>query len=241
MMKTFNQVMTRAMPGDEYLAERQRRFVSDAAHELRTPLTALGVSLEEALLYSQENDPLAAMQDALTATKRLEGIVSDLLFLAGLTIDASMLSEVIDLPDLVSAEIAHRSSAPVYTAPEQTTTVRGSRRHLRRLINNLLDNAERHAKSPIHVQLCSEGQHATLTVADDGPGIPQGDRKRVFEPFARVDSARDRKAGGVGLGLAIAHGIAKASGGTLEIDNGSIGALLILRLPLTSTLQASRR
>jgi signal transduction histidine kinase len=110
--------------------------------------------------------------------------------------------------------------------------VLGDPNSLRRLVVNLLDNAERHAGSRIEVTLHQLDHHVELTVADDGPGIPSADRERIFERFARIDEARSRDRGGTGLGLAIARDIAVSHGGSIDVTNRTGGgARFVARLP----------
>ncbi|MEV4254328.1 ATP-binding protein, partial [Spirillospora sp. NPDC049652] len=110
--------------------------------------------------------------------------------------------------------------------------VGGVRMQFVRLLGNLLDNAERYADGTVAVSVSSSGGFAVLTVQDDGPGIPEADRERVFARFTRLDSARSRHAGGTGLGLAIAREIAQAHGGSLVVEDSVRGARLVLKLPL---------
>lgn len=219
------------------VVERQRRFVSDAAHELRTPLAALRVLLEEALLYPDDVDPVTTIEEALRGATRLEAIVADLLFLAWLGAGQTPPGEAVDLTELVTGQIARCSPALLHARIEGQIMVCGVREHLGRLVGALLDNAERHARTLVDVRLHRDGEEAVLIVADDGTGIPPAERERVYEPFARVDTARDRDAGGTGLGLAIARGIAVAHHGTLAIEDGAAGARLVLRLPLAGARQ----
>ncbi len=116
--------------------------------------------------------------------------------------------------------------------------VRGSPSLLARVLDNLLDNAERHAATTITIRLNPDPaqQHIVLSVIDDGSGIPVEDHQRVFERFTRLDDARTRNAGGSGLGLAIAHRITTTHHGTLTITPSSHGAHFTLRLPTQDTL-----
>ena len=107
----------------------------------------------------------------------------------------------------------------------------GDLQRLTRVLTNLLDNAERHAKSTITVTVRREPDAAVLEVLDDGAGIPPEHREAVFQRFTRLDTARSRDAGGTGLGLAIARQIAEAHGGTLTIEDSLSGARFVLRLP----------
>jgi signal transduction histidine kinase len=101
---------------------------------------------------------------------------------------------------------------------------------LTQAVRNLLDNAARHATSVITITLEESEAGASLSVADDGPGIPQDAQQRVFERFSRLDDARDRDAGGTGLGLAITSAIIIDHGGTISVEN-TPGARFTVSLP----------
>jgi signal transduction histidine kinase len=109
--------------------------------------------------------------------------------------------------------------------------VAGDRVHLARAVANLLDNAVRHARTRVAVTLGEADGVAVLTVTDDGPGIPEAARERVFERFTRLDEARAADDGGAGLGLAIARDIAERHGGRLVLSGCSD---FVLTLPLHS-------
>jgi signal transduction histidine kinase len=104
-------------------------------------------------------------------------------------------------------------------------TLRAHPRYFPRVLENLVANAVRHANSQVRVRASSgpDGGPATITVDDDGPGIPPADRERVFEPFVRTDSSRDRRSGGTGLGLAIVRRIVRRHGGTVTAGEGDLG------------------
>lgn len=210
---------------------QQRQFASDAAHELRTPLSALRLQIEEALRYPDEASPQDALRGTLRSTERLECVIIDLLLLARLGTAGPVLDQDVDLTDLVSTETARRSAVPIHTHLEEGVIVRGAKPHLCRLLSNLLDNAERHARAQVEVRLHRLDGHTVLTVSDDGVGIPPEHHERVFDRFVRLDSARSREAGGSGLGLSIARDIALSHNGTLEVEHSSHGARFVFRLP----------
>jgi signal transduction histidine kinase len=111
--------------------------------------------------------------------------------------------------------------------------VAGSRSQLARVVGNLLDNAQRHARSRVDVAVRAEGPWAVVEVADDGAGVPEAERERIFERFVRLDQARARDDGGAGLGLAIARDVAVRHGGALTVRSSPAGgALFELRLPV---------
>jgi signal transduction histidine kinase len=101
-----------------------------------------------------------------------------------------------------------------------------------RMLDNLLSNADRHASSAVRVSVCAEDGVGTVTVADDGPGIPAAERARVFERFARLDGSRAQDSGGSGLGLAIVRQLALSFGGSVELLDAEPGLRAVVRLPL---------
>ena len=104
--------------------------------------------------------------------------------------------------------------------------VLGDRDALRRVFGNLVDNAVRHAASTVHIEAQVRGSSVEVLVSDDGTGIPEADRERVFDRFTRLDEARDRDAGGSGLGLAIVRELVHQTGGTVALEAGLAGGLV---------------
>ena len=110
--------------------------------------------------------------------------------------------------------------------------VAGDRMGLTRVLRNLGENAARHANGRIRFTLEQTGGRVRISVEDDGPGIPEGDRIRVFERFVRLDASRSGDAGGSGLGLAIVAELLRAHGGRVSAGTSSLGgALILLDLP----------
>jgi signal transduction histidine kinase len=217
----------------ERSVEQQRRFSSDASHELRTPIAALRAELESALMYPEDTDLVATLSAALRNTDRLEAVISDLLLLARLGTGGVVAAERIDLAEMVATELKLRPpSVLVGTDLSTGVVVKGVRIQLLRVLDNLLDNAERHGEGAIDVVVGRQEGYAMLMVTDRGKGIPESDRERAFERFTRLDSGRSRETGGTGLGLAIARDVAIAHGGTLRIEDSPHGARFVLRLPL---------
>ncbi|WP_067827624.1 sensor histidine kinase [Actinomadura kijaniata] len=229
LARTANETLDRL----EQAVSRQRQFASDASHELRTPIAGLRANLEDAAMYPDDTDLREVVRSALRDTDRLESIVTDLLLLARIGTGGSAAQEVVDLSELTRAELERRPFLlKIESDLADGVHVRGVRMQLVRLLNNLLDNADRYADTRVRVTITPEGDHAVLRVADDGAGIAAEDRERVFERFTRLDSARSRGAGGTGLGLAIAREIAHAHSGTLTIEDVPRGASFAFRVPL---------
>lgn len=231
LVRTTNETLDRL----ERAVEQQRRFSSDASHELRTPITALRANLEDAVTHPEDTDLVTTVKSALRDTDRLESIVSDLLLLARLG-TARTVREVIDLGELVQQEIDLRPPRThIETHLPRGVLVHAVSVQMRRLLANLLDNAERYAEEMVTVGLRRDGDRAVLTVTDDGVGIAPEDRERVFERFTRLDTSRGRDTGGTGLGLPIARDIAVAHGGGLRVEDSPRGARFVLRLPQFGT------
>ncbi|WP_436763472.1 sensor histidine kinase [Streptosporangium sp. V21-05] len=214
--------------------ERQRQFTADASHELRTPLAGLRAQLEEAQLHPDETDLSDLLAHSLSDLDRLQSIIADLLLLAKLESNPSKLRERIDLATLVRAEISRRADPrKVRLVLASEVPVDAVHSQIGRAVTNLLDNAERHARESVLVEVRANGDGAEVIVDDDGEGVAEADRGRIFERFARLDAARSRDRGGTGLGLAIARGIAQAHDGTLRVGTApSGGARFVLRLPV---------
>jgi signal transduction histidine kinase len=246
LAQTFNDLLERIA----IAADRQRRFVADAAHELRTPLATLRARLEIDLRHPPEGEGNAKIADtrqlSLQQVTRLAALVDDLLQLARLDANTRLHRRPIDLDDLVWETVreAREGGAPhLDTTGISPVRVLGDPVALHRVIRNLIRNAVRYADQTVTVRLfrdsppagirasASVGGIATLIIADDGPGIPLADRERVFERFVRLDEGRDRDAGGTGLGLAIVADIVTAHGGRVRIDDNHPGAKVWVELP----------
>ncbi|MFI1035750.1 sensor histidine kinase [Streptomyces sp. NPDC020951] len=229
---THDEVARLARTTNETLAalessvERGRRFVADASHELRSPIASLRTQLEVGAAHPGLLDVAGAVED----TVRLQRLAADLLLLARLDAGEGPTDGRVDLAALAREEAAGR---PGVTVDAEPVEVAGSRGQLGRVLANLLDNARRHARSAVGVRVRRVGERAVVEIADDGDGVPEADRERIFERFVRLDDARSRDDGGAGLGLAIARDVAVRHGGTLTVrETPAGGALFELRLPI---------
>ncbi|CCK27391.1 two-component sensor kinase [Streptomyces davaonensis JCM 4913] len=222
LARTTNETLTAL----EASVERQRRFVADASHELRSPIASLRTQLEVAAAHPEFLD----LDGAVADTVRLQHLAADLLLLARLDAGERPTEGRVELAALAEEEAEGRAGVTV--GAHAPVEVAGSRGQLGRVLANLLNNAGRHARSAITVTVRREGEWAVVQVADDGDGVPEADRERIFERFVRLDEARSRDDGGAGLGLAIARDVAERHGGTLTVgDAPEGGALFELRLP----------
>lgn len=205
--------------------ERMRRFITDASHELRTPLTTIRGFAE---LYRQgaAGDVELSMSRIEGESKRMAGLVEDLLLLAQLDAARPLERSRVDLLGLASDAVHDAQSiAPSRTMVLEflkgpgTPEVIGDEGRLRQVLGNLVANALQHTPSSaeITVRVGTVGDHAVLEVADRGPGMQQQDAQRVFERFYRADASRTRASGGAGLGLSIVDSLVRAQGGTVTV------------------------
>jgi signal transduction histidine kinase len=214
---------------------KKRQFASDAAHELRTAVTGLRTELDEARLYPDEIDLGDLLTRALKNVDRLDAIITDLRVIAELDTGPPMPPQRVDLADLVQDEIARRTDRiAVRLHLDPGVTVQAVPIRIGRVLTNLLDNAQRHGRHLVEVRVSHDDDHAVLTVTDDGEGIAESERERVFQRFTRLKAARRLDPTGTGLGLAIARDIARSHLGTLHAgESGTGGASFVLRLPLS--------
>ncbi len=219
LARTLNAMLDRLQAA----GERQSAFVADAAHELRSPLAALRAAVEVAQAHPGAYTAQELATELVGEVLRLGRLVDDLLVLARLGA-APVRPQDVDLAEL---------ARPLAVAP--SVQVRGAGRAcadpdaVQRVLRNLVDNAVRHARTSVLVTV-SDGR---VVVEDDGPGVPVPEREAVFERFRRLDTARDRDAGGSGLGLSIARETAREQGGDLVLDaTDAGGARFTVTLPV---------
>ncbi len=221
--RAFNQAAEKI----QHAVESQSRMLASASHELRSPLGRLRAAVE--LLATGRPDLLAEAERDIA---ELDALIDDLLLAARLDSGPAGgdASAPVDLTALARDE-AERVAARVTGGPAE---VAGDPRMLRRLIRNLLENADRHGAPPIEVDVvCDDASGMVrLCVTDAGPGVPPEDRERIFEPFFRRVDHSETEHGGVGLGLALVAEIAAHHGGRARCEaRDSGGSVLIVELP----------
>jgi two-component system OmpR family sensor kinase len=220
--------------------DRERAFLADAAHELRTPLTALDLQAQ-AVVDAREDQREAALANLRAGVARVARLVEQLLAIARVQHGSAATPVPLDLDELVRRTVADfvplAEAAGIDLGIESAEPVRvaGDADALRRLLGNLLDNAVRYtpAGGRVDVAVGHEAgtpSRAVVTVTDTGPGIPPGERERVFVRFHRVPGTT---ATGSGLGLALARSIAGRHDGEVVLEDGPGGRGLraVLRLP----------
>jgi signal transduction histidine kinase len=190
----------------ENLIAAHKTLLANASHELRSPLARIRMAVE--MLKSDAKPELRAELERDIGD--LDALVDEILLASRLDAVDALDTEDIDLLALVAEECARIDA----TLDGQPVTIRGDRRLLRRMVRNLLENARRHgAGSAIDAAVKRvDGQTVEVQVCDRGPGVPETERERIFEPFYRPSGTREA-AGGVGLGLALVRQIARRHGG----------------------------
>lgn len=236
----------RALAPARLAFERQQSFIADASHELRTPLALLRADADVLLRGRARFDPddTLLLEDIVGETQHLTGIANNLLTLARLDSNAAHLErDVVDLA-AIATSATHRIDA---LANERGITVRlgaltsvaviGDGQLLGQATLALLDNALKYAGSGSEVTLTTsrEGDMATLTVHDTGPGIDAEHLPLLGQRFYRPDKARSRAAGGAGLGLSVVRGILALHHGSLTLESApGEGTSAIMRIPAIS-------
>ncbi|GIG40846.1 sensor histidine kinase [Cellulomonas phragmiteti] len=226
-----------------------RRFVADASHELRTPLASIRGYTELVRRSPDELPPdaLAALARVEAESVRMTALVDDLLLLARLDAGRPLDREPVDVAALAVDAVADAHAAgPDHDwrldlpgdgadggEPDDDLTVLGDDHRLRQVLANLTSNARRHTPpgTRVTVGVRRDGPDVVLTVADDGPGVPPELRDRLFQRFTRGDASRNRAAGSTGLGLAIAHAVVTAHGGTLTCTSAPGRTQFVARVP----------
>ena len=222
----------------ESLITSQQRLTRDVSHELRSPLARMNVALEIAKQKSNaETAPL--LERIENESSRLNDMISRLLTLARLESGAEDVERVrLDLTELVrdiAADADFEAQAKgkfVEVAAADNCTVVGSEVLLRSAIENVLRNAVRYTpeRTVVEVSVAKANGHAIVKVADHGGGVPPDELENLFRPFYRVGEARERKTGGIGLGLAIAERAVRAHKGTITAKNVNDGLLIEIQL-----------
>lgn len=212
--RAFNEMQARL----RRLVDNRTRMLAAISHDLRTPLTLLRLRTEN-LDNGEEREKM------LATIAEMNGMIEATLAFARDEAAAEPHRST-DLTALVSSIVDDMADAgmPVTMAPASSIVCNARPAALKRAVTNLIDNAVKYGKAA-RVSIRSETQRVQIRVEDDGPGIPEAELARVFQPFYRLDESRSRETGGIGLGLAIALSIIEAHGGDLTLANRSEGGL----------------
>jgi two-component system OmpR family sensor kinase len=221
-----------------------RRFVADASHELRTPLTAIRgfAELHRQGAVTGEEKTKELVGRIEKESIRMGSLVEDLLLLARMDEARPLSLEPVDLTHLIEESVASARAAgpdhPIQVNLPQELYVLGDNKRIHQALANLLANARTHTPSgtAVEVSAAANDTEVTITVADSGPGLSEGDQAKIFERFFRIDPSRARHSGeGSGLGLSIVDAVMKAHGGTVSVQSKpGEGATFTLHFPITA-------
>jgi signal transduction histidine kinase len=207
------------------LIEERTHMVAAIAHDLRTPLTRLAFRLDDlpAPLGEKVNADIGEMKSMISAA---------LDFIRERSVRAPV--ERLDFRSLVERVVDEQSDLghDVQMEPGVPLTLSGVSSDLRRMVTNLVENGLKYGQR-VRVRLTNSGQHCSLFIEDDGPGIPDNLQAQVFEPFYRIEASRNRKTGGIGLGLTAVRAIVIEHDGEVRLSNRKEGGLRVtVQLPV---------
>ncbi|MBM3115115.1 ATP-binding protein [Jeongeupia naejangsanensis] len=214
----------------ESLVASRRDLTNAVSHELRTPMARLSFELDAARKLDDPAQWRALIGNMRQDLTELETLTSELLSFARLEHAGSAFAQEAvradDWLDSVVAMVALEAEArgvrcSVSAGVPDTVTL--DARQMARALINVVRNGVHHARSRVEVSLVQTGSRYTLSIDDDGCGIPEGERRRVFDPFVRLDESRNRATGGFGLGLAIVQQIVKSHQGEVRIEDSPLG------------------
>ena len=217
----------------ETLMNSHKSLLANASHELRSPLARIRMSLE---LMSVDAASPQRIEISRSITE-LDQLIDEILLASRLDARQADVEpfETLDLTGLAAEECARAHAELGMSDTGQSLVIQGSPRLLRRLIRNLLENANRYGQGDVTLELSQKqvGQRAWVVIAvhDQGPGVPLAQRERIFEPFYRLPGASERE-GGVGLGLALVKSVSERHGGTVRCEARlGGGATFVVELP----------
>jgi signal transduction histidine kinase len=209
----------------------QDEFVANATHELLTPLTVIMSALEVMRMENQRetDDEIDTIEIARGASVRMKRLVENVLLASGVVSKIDCESQPFDVDvELRAAINSVPTDKTIQLDAPYPLKAKGDAERFRMVIEHVLRNADKFAppKSKVRIDAYRERGQVHVTIADEGPGIPEDQREAVFHRFFQVDGSSTRRHGGIGLGLFLARHLAIAMGGSLDVDETAIGARL---------------
>ena len=227
----------------EEVAQMKTDFVSAVSHELRTPLTSIIGSLDTVSrpeLAPQEATAQQLLSTARKSAGRLQRLIDDLLVVSRIDRGAIPVHlEPIEIKLIFEEVNRVVSIEPKFAIEPENLIVEADRDHLNRILINLVENAAKYAAgSAVELFAWEKANRAVIAVVDHGPGIPEGDRERIFDRFTQIDQSDTRSRGGTGLGLSIVKSLSEVMHGTVRVEETEGGgATFVVELPLAPALQ----
>jgi len=214
------------------LLTAQKELTRAVSHELRTPVARIRFGLEMMLDATNDEQRLKTSEAIDQDIEQLDKLIDEILTYSKLEEGTPVLDFTLIDVDKLLRRLEQESQAlagkkqVIYEAPdlpEERRMAEGEERYIHRVVQNLVGNALRYARSKVVIRYSVVGDVFRIDVDDDGPGIPEADRKRVFQPFTRLDDSRTRASGGYGLGLSIVSRIAYWHGGRARVAESDMG------------------
>jgi len=238
--RSFNEMAERL----ELLIVSERRLIGDISHEIRSPLARLKVAVK---LARTSPDSKAALDRIDRDLDRLTSLVSDIMEITLVEGDPAMReSNLVSVPDILQEVVddctleAQLRGCQLQVDDTCCVAIQGNHELLRRAIENVVRNAVRYAPehSSVSLRAVERDQRMVVSVRDHGTGVPESALERIFDPFFRVEEARDGKSGGTGLGLSIAKRAVQLHRGTISARNAYPGLRVEIAIPLAATADA---
>ena len=215
LAESFNRAAARI----EELVAAHKSLLANASHELRTPLARIRMGVE----LMKSGADTARSRELARDIAELDAMIEEILLASRL--DAAQSGDAMEDVDLLALAAEECARYPGVELNGEPVTIKGDARLLRRLIRNLLENARRHGAPPVDASVRASVRGAEISVCDHGPGVPEAQRERVFEPFYRY--AANQENGGVGLGLALVRQIARRHGGEAHAEGNCFRVVLL--------------
>lgn len=227
----------------ESLISSQQRLTRDVSHELRSPLARMNVALELAKVKANK-ETQGLIERIETESQRLNEMISNILILSKLESKSETIEKTeVDLTNIFQNVVedanfeAKAKNKSVVLLQKDKAILNGNSRLIGSAIENVLRNAVRYTKDKVEASLIVKNDNAVITIRDYGEGIPEKDLEEIFRPFYRVSEARDRKSGGIGIGLSITEQAVQAHQGTVTAKNVKNGLQVEIKLPLNGVHQ----
>ncbi|MGZ5153314.1 MAG: ATP-binding protein [Burkholderiales bacterium] len=241
--RSFNEMAERL----ERLIVSERRLLGDISHELRSPLARLKFAMK---LARTSSDPTAALERIERDVDRIASLVADIVEINVVEDDPALQDKrEICVRDIINEVVrdcsveAEIRGCSIEVSGNVCGSVQGNPELLRRAVENVLRNAIRYSpeKSPIELNISENATDAAITIRDYGPGVPDASLARIFDPFFRVEEARNTNGGGSGLGLSIAKRAVCVHRGTIGAENATPGLRIIISIPLTGDVSVNTK
>lgn len=241
--RSFNEMAERL----ERLIVSERRLLGDISHELRSPLARLKFAMK---LARTSSDPTTALERIERDVDRIASLVADIVEINVVEDDPALQDKrEICVRDIINEVVrdcsveAEIRGCTIELSGNVCGSVQGNPELLRRAVENVLRNGIRYSpeKSPIELNISETANDAAITIRDYGPGVPEESLGRIFDPFFRVEEARNANGGGSGLGLSIAKRAVCVHRGTICGENATPGLRVTISLPLTRDVSVNTK